>query len=178
MSKTTKDKTPTTEVEVTTAKTPTTTTATTTPSTTPTESDWPWRAWLPEWFGRPLGFAERLPEMLNLPTADVIRVEEFDRNGMHVVRAELPGVDPDKDVDITIDRGVLDIRAERSERSEEEREGRRHSEFRYGSFHRRLPLPMGANEGNIKATYRDGILEISVPVDTAKPGVARIPIAR
>jgi HSP20 family protein len=159
------------DVEVTTPATATT------PATTPVSAEWPWRGWLPEWFGRPLGFADRLPEMLNLPTTDMIRVEEFDRDGMHVVRAELPGVDPDSDVDITVDRGMLDIRAERSERKEEEHEGRRHSEFRYGSFHRRLPLPTGADETSVEATYRDGILEIRVPVAT-QTRRARIPIAR
>jgi HSP20 family protein len=140
--------------------------------------EWPWRGWLPEWFGRPFGFAERLPEMFNLGGAEMIRVEEFDTDGVHVVRAELPGVDPDKDVDITVDHGMLDIRAERTERSEEEQEGRRHTEFRYGAFRRRLPLPAGADEGSVEATYRDGILEIRVPVPADKRGAARIPIAR
>ena len=65
-----------------------------------------------------------------------IRVEEFVDDKTLVVRAELPGVDPDKDVEITIDNGYLRIHAERQEKEEHKDKGRFRSEFRYGSFSR------------------------------------------
>ena len=79
-------------------------------------------------------------------------------DGHYVVRAEIPGIDPAKDVDITVRDGQLTIKAERTEKKETK--GR--SEFRYGSFTRSVTLPAGANEEDIKATYDKGILTVSV----------------
>lgn len=77
----------------------------------------------------------------------------------YLVRAELPGVDPDAGLQVTVQRGVLTIRAERSEG---EKDDKVISEFRYGSFARRIRLPEGAREGNVRAVYRDGILTVRV----------------
>jgi HSP20 family protein len=107
-----------------------------------------------------------------------IKVEEVDEEGAHLVRAELPGVDPEKDIDVTLDHDLLTIRAERrSERTSDEG-GYHRSEFSYGSFSRTIPVPAGATEDDIKATYNDGILEVRVPVDHAPGTNRRIPIAR
>jgi HSP20 family protein len=88
----------------------------------------------------------------------MMRVEDYVEEGHYVVRAEVPGIDPEKDVTITIDGGVLTVRAERRE---EKKDGQR-SEFRYGSFTRAVTLPTGADEEDVKATYADGILEVRV----------------
>ena len=80
-----------------------------------------------------------------------------------MVRSELPGIDPEKDVEITVDDGVLTVKAERRE---EKKEGGR-SEFRYGSFTRSITLPTGADEDNVAASYRDGILEVRTPIKEA-----------
>lgn len=90
----------------------------------------------------------------------LIRLEDELEHGHYVVRAELPGIDPAKDVDITVRDGQLTIKAERSEKKESE--GR--SEFSYGSFVRSVTLPPGADEDDIKATYDKGILTVSVAV--------------
>jgi HSP20 family protein len=97
----------------------------------------------------------------------LIDVEEFTEDGTLVVRAELPGIDPEHDVDITVSDGTLSISAQRSE--EQAREGRRfhRRELRYGVFVRRIPLPEGADEGSVAATYHDGILEVRVPMPAA-----------
>nr|WP_293315367.1 Hsp20/alpha crystallin family protein [Mycobacterium sp.] len=87
-----------------------------------------------------------------------IRLEDGMVDGRYEVRAELPGLDPAKDVDVTTRDGVLTIRAQRSERSISD--GR--SEFGYGSFVRSVTLPPGTNEDDIKVAYRDGILTVSV----------------
>jgi HSP20 family protein len=94
----------------------------------------------------------------------LLRVEEFRKNGDLVIRAEMPGIDPDKDVDIQVRDHVLEIRAERTEREEHEGKGEYRSEFRYGSFFRTVSLPTGAKEADIKANYHDGILEVRVPI--------------
>lgn len=95
----------------------------------------------------------------------LIRLEDQMEDGHYVVRAELPGIDPAKDVDITVCDGQLTIRAERTEKQEVK--GR--SEFSYGSFVRSVTLPAGANEEDISATYDNGILTVSVAV--AEPAV-------
>jgi HSP20 family protein len=94
----------------------------------------------------------------------MIRVEEEIKDNVLTVRAELPGVDPDKDVEISVSEGLLQIRAERKEKTEQKDEGSYRSEFRYGSMFRSIPLPKGVKEGDITATYKDGVLEVRAPV--------------
>ncbi len=104
----------------------------------------------------------------------MIRVEERLEKGTYTLRAELPGVDPAKDVDISVREGQLTIKAERSERKEE---GTR-SEFHYGSFYRSVPLPSGAKEDAIEATYTDGILTVSVPMSESETPEKHIAIKK
>jgi HSP20 family protein len=107
--------------------------------------------------------------------SQMMRVEETFEDGSFVVRAELPGVDPDQDVEISISDGVLHIKAERRE---ETREAQR-SEFRYGRFTRSVSLPAGANEDDVQATYKDGILTVRVGVsEVRKPETRRITITK
>lgn len=106
------------------------------------------------------------------PGALAMRMEEFVEGDTLVVRAELPGVDPDTDVEITVADDVLTIAAERREERTEGEEGKPgyRSEFRYGSYHRSVSLPAGVTADEVSATYRNGILEVRVPV--AKPVAA------
>src|SRR5690606_7817781 len=104
----------------------------------------------------PFGFAwDRLGDGL-------IRVDEYRDGDTWVIRAELPGIDPDEDLEITVADGVLRIDAERRIEDRAEEEGYVRRELRYGSMSRTLPLPDGVTESDISATYRDGILEIRV----------------
>lgn len=108
-----------------------------------------------------------------------LRVEEFVEDKTLVVRAELPDIDPDKDVEIAITNGDLHITAERQEKTEHKDKDSYRSEFRYGSFTRTVKLPPGANEADVKASYKDGVLEIRVPIAepvTATP--AKIEVTR
>lgn len=102
----------------------------------------------------------------------IIRVEDEMTEGNYQVRAELPGIDAEKDVDITVRDGVLTIKAERSEKKESN--GR--SEFSYGSFVRSVTLPPGADEDSIKAAYDKGILTVTVPVSEVKPAEKHVAI--
>lgn len=96
-----------------------------------------------------------------------MRVEEGVDDGTYVIRAELPGVDPDKDVEITTANGVVHIQAERRQAEEERQGGAYRSEFRYGTYSRAFSLPAGVNDRGVKATYKDGILEVRFPVERA-----------
>jgi HSP20 family molecular chaperone IbpA len=105
-------------------------------------------------------------------TGQVIRVEDAVEGDRYVVRAEMPGIDPEKDLEISVSRGVLTLRAER----QESREGRRHSEFRYGSYERHVRLPENIREDEIKATYDKGIVTITMPFEEQKETTRRVPI--
>lgn len=107
-----------------------------------------------------------------------LRVEEFQEDGELVVRAEMPGIDPDRDVDISLSDHMLRLKAERREKTETTDKSGFHSEFRYGSFSRTIPLPAGVTETDVKATYVDGILEVRLPVDTEAAEAHKIPVAR
>jgi HSP20 family protein len=108
-----------------------------------------------------------------------VRVEEYVDGGALVVRAELPDIDPDKDVELVVSNGVLRIRAQGEEKTEQKDKGGYRSEFRYGSFVRNVPLPEGVKEGDVTASYSDGILEIRAPVAAEEePDLTRVPISR
>ncbi|MCZ9881776.1 Hsp20/alpha crystallin family protein [Arthrobacter sp. B2a2-09] len=125
----------------------------------------------------PIEMIERLFE--GDVAASGIRVEQLVEGTTLVVRAELPGIDPEKDVEITLGDGFLEIRAERQEKREEKDMGSYRSEFRYGSFVRRLPLPDTVQQ-DVSASYKDGVLEVRAPIpEQVQPSPAqRIPIAR
>jgi HSP20 family protein len=108
-----------------------------------------------------------------------LRVEEFRDGDTLVIRAELPGVDPEKDVELTVADDVLHIRAERQERSENTDKAGYHSEFRYGAFVRNVPLPAGVNQDDIQANYQDGILDVRIPMPKeTKKSTTKIAINR
>ncbi len=108
-----------------------------------------------------------------------LRVEEFQDKDELVVRAEMPGIDPEKDVEVTVSSGMLHIRAHREEKSEEQDKAHYRSEFRYGEFVRDIAMPAGVKEDDVKATYADGILEVRVPWPEAeKPSTTRVPISK
>lgn len=101
-----------------------------------------------------------------------IRFEDRVSDQEYVLRAELPGLDPDKDLRISTLSGVLTVRAERHD----EEKGLHRSEFRYGVMQRSVRLPANADETKVKATYRTGILEIKVPLTAPQPAGRRITI--
>jgi HSP20 family protein len=97
-----------------------------------------------------------------------IKVEEHMDGNDLVVRAELPGVDPETDVDVSVADGALTIQARREENQERKEKYGYRSEFRYGSFSRTVKLPEGATADDVSATYTDGVLEVRVPVPKQK----------
>ncbi len=108
-----------------------------------------------------------------------LRVEELHEDGTLVVRVEVPGIDPEKDVDVNVSEGMLHIAARREEKSEQKTKGAVRSEFRYGELTRDLVLPPGVDTGAVKASYKDGILEVRVPWPTeAEATSTKVPVTR
>ena len=92
-----------------------------------------------------------------------IRVEEFTEANEFVVRAEIPGIDPDEDLEVTAADGFLTLSATREESTSKTEDGMYRSEFRYGRLVRTIQLPTDVDLDRTKATYRQGVLEVRVP---------------
>jgi len=106
-----------------------------------------------DWFEEPfLGLRPYLAQ------AQPIRIEDYIQDGHYELRAEIPGVDPAKDIEVTVGGGYLVIHVERSSGVE----GKRRSEFWYGSFNRTRQLPANADADDVAADYADGILTVKV----------------
>ena len=121
---------------------------------------------------RLFGDVSELFDMELTPRSHLIRVEDTLTDEQYTVRAEIPGMDPAKDVHVTVADNMLTIRAERKE---EEKTATR-SEFRYGALRRTVRLPANADTAAIKARYDKGILEVTVPLTTNAPGVREIAV--
>jgi len=90
------------------------------------------------------------------------------------VTAELPGLDQ-KDVDVTVEDGLLTLRGEK--RSELDDKDRGYTERSYGRFERRIGLPKGIDRDNANATFRNGVLTVTLPkTEAANENVRRIPV--
>jgi HSP20 family protein len=125
----------------------------------PALADWlesPWKAPLP------------------FTAAQTFRVEEVVQDSRYVIRAELPGLDPEKDIEVTVNGRTLTIYAERPQ---DDKEPYR-SEFRYGSVTRSVRLPAKVDATDVTARYEKGILEVSVPVREVKPEGSRVAIEK
>jgi HSP20 family molecular chaperone IbpA len=101
-------------------------------------------------------------------------VEDYIRNGQYELRAELPGLDPERDIEITVAGEILTITADRPE----DTRGRQHSEFRYGTAERSFRLPPSADLSRIQASYGHGCLTVCVTLvpDTEAPFSRPIPV--
>jgi HSP20 family protein len=112
--------------------------------------------------GRRFGFGQESADGSNsvadwIPPVDI--VEEKDR---FVLRADLPGVNPEQ-IDISMEHGVLSIAGERREERSEQVEGMQRVERISGKFYRRFSLPETADAEHISAKSSNGILEVTIP---------------
>lgn len=98
------------------------------------------------------------------PTVDI-----YEHNGNLVLKAELPGIDP-QDVDIRVENNVLTLRGERKLDNEVKQENYHRVERSYGSFSRSFTLPNVVDTDKIKAEFKDGVLQLVLPKkEEAKP---------
>jgi HSP20 family protein len=106
--------------------------------------------------------------------AQSFRVEEVARDNRYVIRAELPGLDPERDIEVTVDGSTLTIHAKRRQ----EDSGPYRSEFRYGSLTRLVTLPVKVDAEDVTARYEKGVLEVSVPAPGVRPEGIRVAIEK
>ena len=113
------------------------------------------------WFAPRMGFGWPRPLLLRaegwLPD-----IEMLQRNNQLVIRADLPGLAKD-DIKVDITEEAVTIQGERRREHEEEKAGVYRSERSYGSFSRVVALPQGAITDQAKASFKDGVLEITMP---------------
>jgi len=93
-----------------------------------------------------------------------------------IVRAELPGIDPESDLEITIEDGVLRIAGQRSDETIREDDSFHLRERRFGSFRRELALPDGVDVDAVGASYTDGVLTLTIPIPEEKSETRRITV--
>ena len=124
------------------------------------------------------GFRSSLLPRLDLAKLDAAwapPVEVSERGGQLVVRAELPGLDK-KDVRVEIREDALTIEGERHHEREQKGKGFFRSERSYGSFFRQIRLPEGVDPETAKATFKNGVLEVTMPAPPKPPRGRSIPI--
>jgi HSP20 family protein len=120
------------------------------------------------------GLPERRRGLLEGEWAPSVDIAETDNEV--VVTAELPGIKQD-DVDITITDDVLTLKGEKKEEKEVKEKNYHRIERSYGSFQRSISLPAGVQADKAKATYKDGVLHITVPkAEEAKPKQIKIDV--
>jgi HSP20 family protein len=96
------------------------------------------------------------------PTTDVVESDDA-----ILLKAELPGVDR-KDISIDIENNLLTLQGEREYKGEKEEKGFKRIERSYGRFVRAFTIPSNVDTENIKATYADGLLEVTMPKTAEK----------
>jgi len=102
-------------------------------------------------------------------------IEVREQNGNYIVRADLPGTNPD-DVRVEATDDGLVIEGERKREREEKQGGIRRTEVQYGYFARVIPLPDGANVQQANARFDNGVLEITIPVPQQETNRRQIPV--
>lgn len=108
-----------------------------------------------------------------LRPGNMLRVEDEIGENDYTIRAEVPGVDPERDVEVSVSDGTMTIQAERREM--DKAQGR--SEFRYGMMRRSVRLPANADTDHITASYDKGVLEVKVPLTQPQSAGKKIPIS-
>jgi len=114
---------------------------------------------------------DELMSWMGAGTSPDVRLEEYVEGDRRVVRADIPGVDPEKDIELTVEGNLLRLRGQR--RAEEHDAHR--TEIRYGSFERVLSLPSGTTAEDVEASYRDGVLTVSMPL-RAQVASSKVPV--
>ncbi|WAH97155.1 Hsp20/alpha crystallin family protein [Arthrobacter sp. MMS18-M83] len=108
-----------------------------------------------------------------------LRIEQYQEGDTLVVRVDLPGIDPETDVDISVYEDSLHIQARREENADHVAKKGYRSELRYGERSRSIPLPRGVRQDGIVATFEDGVLEIRIQLpEQSESPTAKIRVVR
>jgi len=116
-------------------------------------------------------FTEPWP-MFRLPAVDFTasewapKVDVVTKDNKLVTRVDLPGMTKE-DVKVEVADGVLTLSGERKKETKEEKDNFYREEREYGSFCRTVPLPKGVKSDDVKATFSNGVLEVTVPLPDA-----------
>lgn len=105
------------------------------------------------------------------------KMDVFEKEGSLVLKADLPGMTKD-DVEVAIEEGDLLLRGERKEEKEVEEESFYRAERTWGKFFRRVPLAFEVDPAAVKASFKDGVLEVTVPLpkEVKKPKTQKIAV--
>ena len=122
----------------------------------------------------------RFPSLGQVATSETLawspKIDVFERDNRLVTRVDLPGIKKE-DVSVEVTDGHLALSGERKRETEEKNDNLYHSEREYGSFYRAVPLPEGVKLEDVKATFADGVLEVSVPLSARpQPQVRKVQI--
>lgn len=112
-----------------------------------------------EMFVRVFGVGASSPSFLAGTSAPPL--ETYVEGDKMIIRADLPGIDPN-DVEVTVTGSTLTLRASRQRRAGDKDREFMHREVSYGGIERSLPLPAGVKPEDVKASYRNGVLELTV----------------
>ena len=138
----------------------------------------PWRPFsdLERWARR---FDSRFPrffEDFEEEAAELkLPIESYVKDGNVVVRADVPGLDP-KDIEVSVLGNVLTIKGERKDQQEVKKENYFRREVSYGAFERHMTLPEGAQTDKVKATFKNGIVEVTMPMAAKEAAAKKIPL--
>lgn len=102
------------------------------------------------------------------------RIDVFEKDNRLITKVDLPGVKKE-DVSVEVSDGQLMLSGERKIETEKQNDNVYRAECEYGSFYRAVPLPQGVKADEVKATFTDGVLEISMPLP-AKDKALKVPI--
>ena len=129
------------------------------------EGSWPTFRW-------PAAFAEPITDEIAFKPA----IDVFEKDGRLITKIDLPGMKKE-DVKVEVADGYLAISGERKSELEEKKDAFYRCEREYGSFYRAVPLPEGVKLEDVKATFTEGVLEVSVTLPAkAKPEARRVEI--
>ena len=90
------------------------------------------------------------------------RIDVYEKGDNIIIDAEIPGLKKE-DIEVTVENQMLTLRGEKKETKEVKRDGFYQSERFYGKFQRAVALPAAVDESKIEATYKDGILTVTMP---------------
>jgi HSP20 family protein len=123
----------------------------------------PWRPFsdLERWRRR---FESRFPRFFEGEEGEwKLPIDSYVKDGDVVVRADVPGLDP-KDIEVSVLGNVLTIKGERKDEQEVKKENYFRREVSYGAFERHMTLPEGAQTDKVKATFKNGVVEVTMPI--------------